>query len=297
MVTRFLTNSVPDNSFGDAPYAGSAFVQLPCAREPYGSYVAVDAIGRIILASSVTSKTDGSSYAVVARFTENGKIDNTFGVNGQVILRASDPDGFLVATNIAVNEGQTYVSAVHFPLHGGADGSSIFKLSEDGSLNGSFGNHGEFRYEPGSGGWVTCMALDASGHIFFADSSDTEMRVSKLTPEGLYDVQFGTARFHVGAAATSPRAMALDPNGGFKVFGFANDYAYDTGRIFLLHANGDGTLNAAMGSRGIYEEPCGFSNCDPRAMVVDKQGRPTMSVFSGETVVFRYDELFGDGFD
>lgn len=72
---------------------------------------------------------------------------------------------------------------------------------------------------------------------------------------------------------------------------------YDTGRIFLLHANADGTLNAALGSGGVYEEPCGFSNCYPSSMAVDQQNRPTITIYSGQPILYRYDEMFGAGFE
>jgi hypothetical protein len=260
----------------------------------------LDASGKIVLATTVRPKNRDPFYVLVARFDDNGKPDLSFGTNGQVALTASTGSDSLLATNIFVsNKNEVFISAVDFPDGASANGTSIFKLSQDGSLASGFGEGGI--YLPSRTEWTCCLAVDSSDRIYIAGSyANSEMYVIRIAPEGAVDDTFGhggAILFSVGASNTFPQALVLDASGGFRVFGYAQDYMYDTGRIFLLHANANGTLNAAVGFGGIYEEPCGFSNCSPRSMVIDKQNRPTMTIYSGQPILYRYDELFGVGFE
>lgn len=181
--------------------------------------------------------------------------------------------------------------------------ADLFKLTANGRMDNTFGMSGIYHFALIESALSASTAINSSDQIYFATSNlnDRNMSVTRLTSNGNLDSSFGingNVVMSVGGYSNAPQQLLLDSHDRLNVVGYAQDWQYDAGEIFLLHLNADGTINKAMGSDGIYTQPCGFFYCSMSGALIDQLNRPIIASYTnGQVFLFRYDELFGTGFD
>jgi uncharacterized delta-60 repeat protein len=155
ILIRFKSNGDIDETFGNNGYTITDFGGFESAR-----YAAQQSNGKIIIVGGSYNNGTGESKAILARYTINGKLDSTFGINGV--------NGNLNAVGaIAIQPDDKILVA------GG--GVQVARFKKNGLPDSSFGNNGVFiidstnRYET-----VNAIALQKSGKIIAAGDSSAE---------------------------------------------------------------------------------------------------------------------------
>ena len=109
---RLLANGSPDNGFGTAGLATTAFT----TQDDFGRAITVQADGRIVVAGQSSNKSN-PDFAV-ARFSTNGTLDSSFGTGGKLTIDffgsfdgaenvVVQPDGKIVLGGFARNGTRT----------------------------------------------------------------------------------------------------------------------------------------------------------------------------------------------
>lgn len=143
-VARLTTTGQLDTSFG-ALGSGFAFMAFDAGGElnDLAQAVAVDANGRIVIAGQASIDLSGATEDMaLARFTTEGLVDVTFGVDGRFLSsialpgsRASSAQGLqTLADGRILASGQSRNSAI----------ITVVMLREDGSIDTGFGENGQF---------------------------------------------------------------------------------------------------------------------------------------------------------
>jgi uncharacterized delta-60 repeat protein len=155
ILIRFKSNGDIDKTFGNNGYTITDFGGFESAR-----YAAQQSNGKIIIVGSSYNSGTGESKTILARYTINGKLDSTFGLNGI--------NNKLIASGaIAIQPDDKILVA------GG--GVKVARFKKNGFSDNSFGNNGVFvidstnRYET-----VNAIALQKSGKIIAAGDSSAE---------------------------------------------------------------------------------------------------------------------------
>ena len=303
-VTRFTVDGTVDSSFGSGgPFAGSSFIRLPCSS-PYQTVLGIQSSAKIVVGTTAWPYDNSSARILVSRMSADGITDGDFGSSGNVSLNTpvSDEDMILADFHVSKND-ELVVSGLRRSRDTYDATADLFKLTADGEMDNTFGESGIYHFVPTDPAFLTSTAINSSDEIYFAasDLNDGNMSVTRLTASGNLDSRFGThgnAIFSVGGYNTAPQHLIVDSHDRLNVVGYAQDWQYDSGEIFLLHLNTDGTINKAMGSAGIYTQPCGFFYCSMSGALIDAKNRPIIASYTnGQVFLFRYDELFGTGFD
>lgn len=229
---RLLADVGLDHSFGDDGYS---VIKRSHVERIELAHALPD--GRII---SVHRREipNSPSVTVVSRLTQRGRLDNTFGVNGETVLPAEVP-----FTRIAVNPSDGRMA--FWVASDGTDDSGLFLLNADGSRDTSFSGDGALVLKRGrqplaveqvrfiSGGRLLVTALRDASDI----GSGHESLLFRVTRSGRVDQTFGASNgftsFAVGSSST------LDPDTFFSTRYTTYDIEYDTDGDILLIARED----------------------------------------------------------
>jgi uncharacterized delta-60 repeat protein len=198
-----------------------------------------------------------------------GQLDPTFGMGGIVNTNiGGTTPTFAQAVVVTQTDGKVVVVGSNYTSNYGASQIAVVRYNPDGSLDSTFGSGGEvfFHFNAlSSSDAPGAVALDASGHIVVAGSTNTynvqEFAVARLNNDGSFDSSFGS-----GGKAILPRffqgspyfeydyasSVALDASGHIVLAGGALGYhsgGYNN-QFAVARLNADGSLDSSFGSGG-----------------------------------------------
>ncbi len=197
LLIQLNADGSPDNAFGTNGVVLQTVGLAPQYNEDFIYDVAQDALGNILVCGS----SHDANYVrrpVVVRFTSNGTLDTSFGVDGVATIPVElvgassfrgvvvQPDGKIVATG---NYGQTELWYLLLLVRFNADGSLDTTFSTDGIVKHNYGNVDDTGYD---------LKLTPDGSILVAGKTVTitynySALLMKFTPDGEVDATFGTA--------------------------------------------------------------------------------------------------------
>jgi uncharacterized delta-60 repeat protein len=246
----------PQQPYGLDPTFGVGGKATPTPR--FGgsrSSMAVQPDGKIVMAGGTFS-----AFAL-ARFTADGKLDDSFGtggtvttlVNGQAVQQealgvAVQPDGAIVAAGYTV-----------------ADGVVVVRYLSDGQPDDTFGTHGVVSgIMPGR---LDDVVLQEDGRIVVAGIATREddeheqdfgdVVVVRLLPDGQLDPSFGLGQpvtTDVGAVTNEAQNVVVQPNGSIVVSGASPNPGSDGVGIDdhtdVARYGPDGLLDPTFGTGG-----------------------------------------------
>lgn len=213
-VVRFLPNGAIDASFGRGGVASVGFSAVA---------LAIQSDGKLVVAGSIVDTYGTPIEAAAARLTQNGQLDRGFGHNGVVAID-------FVGTNISKGEGvilqpdgRIIVSGfARFGVCRRTTFTSLARLTQNGSLDVSFGSGGIVAESNVFGATINSLALQSTGKILVLGDSTSAAR---FLPNGTRDssVTGGTITSiaHVGASSFQPDGRIITGGNAF------DDYGYD----------------------------------------------------------------------
>jgi uncharacterized delta-60 repeat protein len=265
-----------DPSFGDGEVANQApltFGGNPIAVEPDGA----------VIAGSFDTSPDGNYSSSLSRITPAGKLDGSFGNQGNVATvrpaaLLTQKDGRI----LAVSGSDSYPSPF-----------AVARFLPNGAPDLSFGSMGIAQSAIGFySGYATAAALQPDGKIVVAGASlnapgQYQFTLVRYRSDGTPDPSFG-----VGGVVVTPlflyddeaRAVTIQPDGKIVVAGGVQGPADTFPRWFALaRYTADGRLDPTFGTGGIVMADTGWS---AQAVALDSAGR--ILVAGGQTLA-RYD--------
>jgi uncharacterized delta-60 repeat protein len=234
-VARLLDDGSLDSTFG---VGGKTILNGP-SNSFVPLWVSVDPQGRIVLAGESYQPGTSSFDFAVARLDDHGNPDTTFGTNGRAHFDFSLgvgplPRGFCIDTRgRIVMVGYTILGDVTGDNHDNF-AFAVARLDENGTLDTTFGDHGNGRetieFGPQDDG-AEAVAVQPDGKIVVAGTSyqsqagtGYDFAVARLEDDGTLDQSFGDG----GRALTDfgpddgAVGVAIQPDGKIVVAGMTS---------------------------------------------------------------------------
>jgi uncharacterized delta-60 repeat protein len=269
-LVRLREDGTPDPAFG---VGGIAMVDIAGGWDNVSDVVELPD-GRIVLAGDTYLESSGQEAFAFVRLLADGRLDESFGTGGKVIVpgRAFGRFGecpYITQLALMADGRIVAVGGIGCPdEHGTSFKLIAIRLTADGSLDPSF--HGEGRWSS----WAGCVAYAVSvlgdGGLLIAGTTGTadfctfgQMRLIRLTADGAYAAGWGmngrvSIRFP-GFRYSYARAMALDDQGRALVVGEADNrsgvevargLAVNPPRLAIARVLADGSLDQSFGQGG-----------------------------------------------
>jgi uncharacterized delta-60 repeat protein len=224
--------------------------------------MAVAPDGRIVVAGTATDPDLHPAF-LVARFTPDGRADDTFGGGGHTLIQAgAAPIPYAQATAVGIAPDGGIVVAGNINDSPGHFAAGLVRLLPDGSLDTSFATEGVARVQLGGvASQVLALGIDASGRILVAGDTDDgngrpALALARFLPGGTFDPSFGTGGLSVVQLGAGPdlfsagTAIQVLPGGGVLVAGEASD-ARGNQQIALLRFTQAGFVDQSFAARGV----------------------------------------------
>jgi uncharacterized delta-60 repeat protein len=237
-VAQFLSSGEVDTSFGTGGIATADFGSI--YQQAYG--VAVQPDGKVVVVGRTNMVSDGEVQEAlgfaVARFTDKGKLDNTFSGDGKATADFSPTPGVNDEAYAAVvqADGSIVVAGRALSYSGG-----LARFTATGVLDTAFGGGDgmvvttDFNPELSSGGQDIRLAVQSDGKIVVAGGSN----VARFTTSGALDPSFGlSGKTTVGFDA---RGVAIQPTDGKIVVAGNSGANLAVARFLLVGVNVTGT--------------------------------------------------------
>src|SRR5262245_41653747 len=173
--------------------------------------VAVDPGGTVVIAGTFGGENPRADL-VVLRLLPTGEPDDSFATAG-VFSISADIEEFVIPARILSAEGGGYrITENDFPSAGPSE-CRVLALTESGSVDGTFGDHGYAGL--GTSGEPVCdsMVELADGQLLVAGLEDSQPLVVRLRASGAVDPDFA-AEPPADATLNEATDIAVDPNNG-----------------------------------------------------------------------------------
>ncbi len=252
MVWRLLPNGEFDTSFG----FGGVNSLDPSNGMPGSNDVAamaIDGAGRIVIAGTVATATDTDIF--VARFLDDGNLDQTFGVTTGFAFAGNDllADHDDTATGLAIDDaGRILVTGQSQPV-GSVDPGEIatWRFLTIGLEDAAFAGGGPF-LTGGIEDRAGSLLVDSTGASIIVGSRGDDLAMWLLDPDGELETGFGTD----GLATVSDPGASLQPidlkiyNSLSVVITGRRSVTGEDDRMFVTRVFGDGVLDTSFGDNG-----------------------------------------------
>jgi uncharacterized delta-60 repeat protein len=285
VVARFNANGTLDSSFGQN---GSGY-QLGTAG--FGTAVAVQPDGKIVVAGENGPYFQQASSVVVARYNADGSLDTTFNSGGPMpglVTTLVDVDAYqpnISVTSVLLQKDGNIVVGVSKAEEAGTNtGSSILVLryDADGSLDAGFGTGGIVTYTgaPGTSPTLAGVAIEADGTIVAAgNEAGGGLLLVGFNGDGSLDGSFGQGGVVTFDTGSEPGGIVwnktggvlLQPDGRIVVAG-GGELSGSPSPWLLARFDADGTPDTTFGTGGQVVTAFGTQGAEALAVSLAPDG-------------------------
>lgn len=256
-VVRYNANGTLDSTFN-----GNGTILTPIGPSDDEAYsIAIQNDGKFILGGQSHNGVRGD--IALARYNENGSLDQSFGDAGRAIIAATS--GNSLARSVAVDPNGM-IAVAGFGFNGPTNDIVTVRLNPNGSPDTGFDG------ETGNGNGVVVTAvgtgsdqaygvvIQPDGRIvvggFYNAAAGPDTVLARFETDGRLDTSFGEngiSKHSFSQDADEALSMALAPDGRIVVagcirFGPPNDF-------FIARFLDDGAMDTAFGSNGSLSVP------------------------------------------
>jgi uncharacterized delta-60 repeat protein len=268
-----------DPTFGQsgkvsALFFGNTAVAFAGALQPDGK----------IIAAGTNATNQGFS---LARFNNNGTLDNTFGGGAGKVATTFSPGVSAAFVQALALQSDQKIVAVGIIIN--SDGSRDFGLVRhlpDGQLDPTFGNSGKLKTTlSGARDEANAVVIQPDGRILVAGRADEEFALVRYNTDGTLDNSFGSSgktTIDFDGFEDAAHALALQSEGKILIAGQvtfrAGGAASLRQRFGVARCNSDGTLDSTFGTSGkvITDFNNAFLDNQAFSMVVQSDGKPVV---------------------
>ncbi|MEP6684851.1 MAG: T9SS type A sorting domain-containing protein [Parafilimonas sp.] len=199
-----------------------------------------------------TSDSVSTVGFLVLRYLPGGSLDNSFGVNGKVIVNFGydaqvafgviiQPDGKIVVTGYGA-------TGLFDPVYG----ILTARLKGNGTLDSTFGTNGKVVTDLGKAEFAFALCIQSDGKIVLSGNyNNTNLLLVRLKTNGSLDSSFGNngkvINTQIGNMAFG-RSVLVQPDGKIIVGG---DRSGSTPTCLVARYKTNGTLDSSFGTNGI----------------------------------------------
>jgi uncharacterized delta-60 repeat protein len=216
-VWRFNQNGTLDQTFGGGD--GYVTVDLAPGYDEAWRVKTTDS-GKILVGGWVAVDPTNGYDVMLARFTADGRLDDTFGTDGSVSYDVTDDHSDYV-TDMAV-VGNKILLCVHGKGPSDAD-VVLMRLKENGKRDTTFGRFAEVALDYGGNEECHDVAVQADGSIVASGERGSEWLVARILPSGAADLGFGQGGYTTGGQHGSLATSSIDSSGRYLVGGYDSD--------------------------------------------------------------------------
>ncbi len=261
-LARFNADGTLDTSFASV---GWTMADVGSASSCYA--LALQSDGKIV---AVGSNND----FIIARYNNDGTLDNTFGTNGMVSTDITN-HGDTAKGVIIQNDGKIVIAGSSTNSDSYTDSMALARYNSDGTLDTSFGTEGIVTtyIEANYINFATDIVLQPDGKLIVSGYSWTlpidgyvdVFIIARYNVDGSLDDTFGTngiVQTHFGVAEDHAHALALQPDGDIVVVGEtatelqllpAHGINYDFAIVRYTNSSGARAINVPLfGSFGLF---------------------------------------------
>jgi uncharacterized delta-60 repeat protein len=280
-IARLVSNGAFDPTFGGGSVVLQSVDGSPCRYQA----IAFQADGKIVVAGKIDQYTE--PRAIIARYLDDGQLDQDFGDRGIVLSSAQSS-----ATSVVVDEaGRIVIAGVFGPADDDSSASwYVSRYLSDGTPDSTFGLGGvAASVFSGSGYDVAyAMAMHTKGTLVVAGSVATSfddkarLGIVRYDPGGEKDPSFGSAgevSLSVGDESLAG-GVAVDSTARILLAGLRDAASSQGSDGVLIRLTPEGELDPAFGTGGV---------------VVDRRGPPLMYAqvandAAGKILAFGYEQ-------
>ncbi len=274
MLARYLSNGLPDNSFGTE----GKVVTAVGSGVDVATALALQADNRIIVAGY----SDIKGFALI-RFNSDGSLDSSFGTAG--IATTFIGSTAAVARAVAIQRDGKILVAGHVRITvANQDDFIVARYLQDGSLDWTFGVEGiaAVNTSGNSGDAAYALAIQADGKVVVAGADGMrDFVLVRLNSTGDLDPSFdvdGKVTTAIGDGNDEAYAIALQSDGKILAAGYATvnglrDFA-------VVRYNNDGTLDTSFDTDGKAITPIGSYGEQINALLIQSDGKITVAGYT-----------------
>ncbi|TCI93226.1 T9SS type A sorting domain-containing protein [Tenacibaculum sp. M341] len=224
-----------DTNYGDN---GVTVISSKTTNDPTRSILLAD--GSLLMSVLKYNETTSSHESVLIKYTSQGVIDTSFGVNGIYTSDIDDDNG--LDTFIDSN-GNIFLTGQDFNL----DKNFIVKITPNGVNDTSFGNNGKKEIDPK---YINLRYFFRGDYIYVGvnysgSSSSDQYGIKRLDLNGDFDTSFGSGG--IISIDNFINEFYVTESNEFIVVG--SDSSFST--LTISKHNTDGTLDTDFGTNGV----------------------------------------------
>ncbi len=229
LLLRYTPDGMLDPNFGDG-----GIVRTSIESGSEGRALLIQDDGKIILGGS------SKRFINLARYTKDGSLDSSFGVDGKVI---TDFEGFYNEKCMAMvfqDDGKIIVGGYGQHQSNDRPHFLLARYLMDGNLDSSFGTNGSRFAGIGMG---HAVQIQQDGKILLGGTSDFDFALLRFNQDGSVDSSFGNNGQVIGVDG-SGNAMLIQEDGKILLGGTSKSV------FVLLRYTENGSLDQSFGSNG-----------------------------------------------
>ena len=278
---RYTTTGILDQTFG---IGGFETTTIPGITWAYLVALKIDSLGRILITGLTDSTpgenglTGGYSQIVVARYTDDGSLDPSFG-NGGVAINTIAGTSFVYIKSMVIDGADNIVIAGQININD-VPVAIVGSYTSAVVLDSTFGNGGFETTTVGVRNYINTIAIDSTGRIVAGGISfDSENRsfltLFRYSDSGVLDSTFGSNGIETtsveGYTESQIISIGIDITG--KIVAAAAASAANGQYYFILgRYTSAGVLDSTFGNEGIESITAGVGIW-PSSIIIDDSNR------------------------
>lgn len=270
---RFTSGGELDTTFG---FAGYQKVSIGDGTDQ-ALAAATTSDGSIILAGKSSVSMD--DYLSLAKFTPEGLVDGTFGINGKSSLNLGTGNDAIQSIGIQSNGMIVVCGAAH---NGSNDDLLLARFDSDGNLDYGFGNISEtpgyymLNHALADKGWA--MKIMSDDKILIAGETAKDWLIARFTENGIPDPTFtdglaaGLVRINFAGEVDIAYDLAIQPDGKIVVAGMRSSGSISDTTVIRLLPNG-ALDQSGFGTNGVTVISVSAGFDEARAVALQANGQ------------------------
>jgi len=220
-LTKVGADGAPDPRFGKGGFTvGSFGIAIGGV---FARGIAPAGGGKFLLFGGGGERTNESAPFALSRYLPDGRLDRSFGKDGDAVFEGSPPVEFGADAAVTLRDGKTLAFGWHaFALGAGFERLEEVRLRRDGTVDRSFGKGG-FRvfhvHDPAYGVSPVATLTPAGRPLFLLPEEKGGFALFRFRADGDPDPSFGDRGVVEGTGVEEAGGMALGPGGEIVVTG------------------------------------------------------------------------------
>jgi uncharacterized delta-60 repeat protein len=284
-ILRYKSDGSLDTSFGNNGIVMTDFG--PDDDQAYG--MALQSDGKIVAAGrrgiQFYPADQRKGNVALARYTANGTLDTTFGVNGKVVNDFGQGlESYAIALMIQPDDKIVIAGESSYEF-------LVARYNRDGALDMSFSGNG-YALANFSNNWDVPgdALLQPDGKIVIVGLADytsvyNNPALARYNPDGSFDQSFGTAGQIMLAPSAGIDAVALQRDGKLVALGTS-----DNG-MMLWKFNRNGSFDTTFGSGGIVNTSFGTAACEASDIALQSDGKIVIGGLAATDMYFQHTDF------